>query len=109
MRISLYTKSNQMLIDAAIAAAAWGAAYLIRYEGVISRTTSRQMLVLLLPVAIGQVLTSSFFGIYRFQWRYVNTGDALCVARAYLAYSFLVIGSALLAGQIGRASCRERV
>jgi nucleoside-diphosphate-sugar epimerase len=98
MRISLYTKSNQMLIDAAIAAAAWGAAYLIRYEGVISRTTSRQMLVLLLPVAIGQVLTSSFFGIYRFQWRYVNTGDALCVARAYLAYSFLVIGSALLAG-----------
>src|SRR6267143_82011 len=98
MRISLYTKSNQMLIDAAIGAAAWGAAYLIRYEGVISRTTSRQMLVLLLPVAIGQVLTSSFFGIYRFQWRYVNTGDALCVARAYLAYSFLVIGSALLAG-----------
>jgi len=98
MRISLYTKSNQMLIDAAIGAAAWGAAYFIRYEGLISRATSRQMLVLLLPIAIGQVLTSVFFGIYRFQWRYVNTGDALCIARAYLAYSFLAISIALLAG-----------
>jgi nucleoside-diphosphate-sugar epimerase len=98
MRISLYTKSNQMLIDTAMAAAAWCAAYYIRYEGAISGTTSRQMLVLFLPIAIGQVLTSTCFGIYKFQWRYVNTGDALCIARAYLAYSLLVISSVLLAG-----------
>jgi len=33
MKIALYTKTNQMLIDAAIGAAAWGAAYLIRMKG----------------------------------------------------------------------------
>ena len=98
MRISFYTKFNQLLIDAAIGAAAWSAAYHIRFEGLISGTTSRQMLVLLLPIAIGQVLTSTCFGIYKFQWRYVNTGDALCIARAYLAYSILVISSVLLGG-----------
>ena len=100
MKMSLYNKPNQMLIDAAIGAAAWGAAYLIRYEGFISPTASRQMVLLLFPVAIGQILTSILFGIYRFQWRYVNTGDALCIARAYLAYSFLLTIIALLAGPV---------
>jgi UDP-glucose 4-epimerase len=98
MRISLYTKANQILIDAVIGAAAWSAAYLIRYEGLTPGTTSRQMLVLLLPIVIGQVLTSVLFGIYKFQWRYLNAGDAFCIARAYLLYSLLVISVALLAG-----------
>jgi dTDP-glucose 4,6-dehydratase len=97
MKISLYTKSNQMLTDAAIAAAAWGIAYLIRYGGLISSTAAQQMFLILLPVAVGQVVLSSQFGIYRFQWRYVNTGDALCIARAYVAYSLLLVSVALFA------------
>src|SRR5882762_5407823 len=102
MKIALYTKPNQMLIDAAIGAAAWGAAYLIRYEGFISPAASRQMLLLLLPILIGQILTSILLGIYRFQWRYVNIGDALCIARAYLAYSLVLISIVLLAGPVAR-------
>ena len=104
MKIALYTKTNQMLIDAAIGAAAWGAAYLIRYEGLISPAASRQMLLLLLPILIGQILASILLGIYRFQWRYVNIGDALCIARAYLAYSLVLISIALLAGAVARGT-----
>src|SRR5258707_15051720 len=91
MKIALYTKANQMLIDAAIGAAAWGAAYLIRYEGLISPAASRQMLLLLLPILIGQILASILLGIYRFQWRYVNIGGALFIAPAYLADLFVLI------------------
>lgn len=100
MRISLYTKPNQMLIDAAIAAASWCIAYLIRYQGLVSPAASREMLVFLVPIAIGQILTSFLFGIYRFQWRYVNTEDALYIARAYLVYAGFLIGITLLAGSV---------
>ena len=97
MKISLCTKSNQILIDGAIVATALCAAYFIRYEGLTSPTVARQLFLLLIPVATGQILLSSLLGIYRFQWRYVNTGDALCITRAYLAYSSLLIVVALLA------------
>jgi nucleoside-diphosphate-sugar epimerase len=100
MKMSLYSKPTQMLIDAAIGAAAWGAAYLIRYDGPEATPATRQMLLLLLPVAIGQVPMSVLFGIYRFQWRYVNTGDALCIARGYVAYSLLLTIIALLTGPV---------
>lgn len=97
MRIAIYSKSNQMLIDAAIGAFAWSVAYLIRYGGLIPPKAAQQMFLLLLPLTIGQIAVSAMFGIYKFRWRYVNTGDALCIARAYSAYSMLLISIALLA------------
>jgi nucleoside-diphosphate-sugar epimerase len=98
MKKYFYTKTNQILIDVVIVAASWYAAYLIRYGGLVSPLVSRQMLLLLLPVAIGQILCNSLSGIYRFQWRYVNTGDALSIARAYAGYSLLLMTIAVFGG-----------
>ena len=98
MRISFYTKSNQVLIDAAIVAMSWACAQLVPYNGMIPSATARQMLVLLVPLAAGQIGVNALFGIYKFQWRYVTTGDALYIARAYVAYAVVLAGIVLLAG-----------
>jgi len=99
MKITIYSKKTQLLIDGGICGIAWVIAHLLRYAGHIPSTlVSRQMLLLLAPVVIGQLLTSGLFGIYRLQWRYIKTEDALRVARAYLGYAVLLIGTSLLAG-----------
>jgi dTDP-glucose 4,6-dehydratase len=96
MKTVLYTKTNQMLIDAFLTAAAWTLAYTIRFEGIIPAVAYRQMLFLLIPVALGQIAMNAAFGIYKFQWRYVNTEDALCIARAYLGYWGLLFTISLI-------------
>jgi dTDP-glucose 4,6-dehydratase len=99
MKITIYSKRTQLLIDGGICGIAWVIAHLLRYAGNIPSTlVSRQMLLLLAPVVIGQLLTNGLLGIYRLQWRYIKTEDALRVARAYLGYAALLIGTALLAG-----------
>jgi len=99
MRMRLYTKRNQLLIDTTTCAAAWGTAYLIRYGGQIPPTAG-QLMLLLLPLAIGQIAISALFGIYKFQWRYMNAGDGLYIAWAYLAYAGLLIPITGLVGSI---------
>jgi len=96
MRTVLYTKTNQILIDAFLAAAAWTLAYAIRFEGVIPVVAARQMLLWLIPVALGQIAVNAICGIYKFQWRYVNTGDALCIARTDLGYWGLLLAISLI-------------
>jgi len=99
MKIRLYSKRLQFVIDAGLCGVAWVLAYLVRYGGHIPPpAASRQMLLLWLPVTLGQISANALFGIYNFQWRYVNTGDALCIARVYLAYAGLLTGVALVGG-----------
>lgn len=86
MPIRSYSKSSQRLVDGLICAAAWAAAYQIRFEGQVPADVVRQMLLLLLPLAAGQIGVSTLLGIYRFQWRYISSEDALYIARAYLGF-----------------------
>jgi len=95
----LYTKSNQILIDAILTAAAWGLAYLIRFEGVIPHRAAGQLFVLLVPITLGQVTLNKVLGIYKFQWRYVNIEDALCIGRSYAAYWLLLIAAGVITGR----------
>lgn len=91
MKKVLYTKSDQFVIDAILTAAAWGLAYLIRFDGAIPHNSAKQLFVLLVPVALGQVAMNASFGIYNFQWRYVHIGDALYIGRSYVIYWLLLI------------------
>ena len=93
----LYTKSNRVLLDAAMCAAAWGGAYVIRYGGQVPPAAARQIL-LLLPVMMSQIPIAALFDIYKFEWRYVNAGDALCVARVWIVYALVLTAISLLGG-----------
>ena len=101
MKIRLYNKCNKILIDAGLCGAAWVVACLVRYGGHIPPPAfSRRMLFLLLPVVLAQISTSALYGVYNFKWRYVNIGDALCLARAYLTCAGLLAGLALAGGSV---------
>lgn len=86
MKIRIYSKRTQYMLDATICAAAWVAAFSIHYGELLPSSAGRGMLILLLPVACGQVVFSGLLGVYKFQWRYVNTNDALFIARTYAIF-----------------------
>jgi nucleoside-diphosphate-sugar epimerase len=98
MRVTIYSKGAQRLIDATTAGLAWLTAYQIRFEGQVPPLKHEQMLLLLVPLAAGQVVISSMLGIYRYQWRYLRAEDALHIARAYLPLSLLLFFTHILLG-----------
>lgn len=93
----LYTRQNQILLDAVNCAAAWCLAFLLRYGTGMPAVARRQMLWLL-PVAITQCLVSAFWGNHRRAWRYVSTQDAVSLARAYVVCAGVFIAAALAIG-----------
>lgn len=84
MRLALYSKGTQRLVDGVVCAIAWAAAYQMRFDGSIPELAYRQMLLLILPFAAGQVGINQLLGIYRYQWRYISAEDALYILRAYM-------------------------
>jgi nucleoside-diphosphate-sugar epimerase len=91
MPYHLYSKTNQRILEASVAAAAFYLAFLIRYEGAIPSYHVHQFALLVLPVTVGQLLINSLLGLNKIQWRYVSIGDGLRAARAYLALSALML------------------
>lgn len=78
----LYSRTNQVILDACAAGFSFLAAYLIRFEGQLSRTDLRQLLIWL-PVLISIRLLVHFArGIYRQVWKFVSFSDAIDVAES---------------------------
>jgi nucleoside-diphosphate-sugar epimerase len=98
MKINVYSKGAQRLLDGFVCMVAWAAAYQIRFEGQLPATAYQQMLLLALPVAVGQIGMSSVLGIYRYQWRYISGNDVPYIARAYAYFSALLMGLRLVLG-----------
>jgi nucleoside-diphosphate-sugar epimerase len=91
MPYQLYSKTNQRILEAAVIVASFYCAFLIRYEGLIPLYHLRQFFVLAIPVALGQLLMNSLFGLNKIQWRYITIGDALVATRAYVAFAALML------------------
>lgn len=99
MRLPIYNKPTQFLVDGITCAVAWVTAYLIRYDNQLPSSAQAQMIALLLPVVALQVLTSVLLRIYKFQWRYVNAGDAISIGRAYALLGAILLGVRFIPGQ----------
>src|SRR5438128_1729656 len=91
MRYDLYSKSNRLLLDVLITGLSFCLAYLLRYEGNIPPSSGHQVWALILPVAIGRLGTGFLFGSHRTQWRYFSIADAIRVAKAYVAFSGVLL------------------
>lgn len=82
----------QVLIDATIAALAFWAAYLIRFEGVVPTAFEDQLFHFLPFLVFFRITSNLLTGVYRIVWRYVGVGEVLLFARAVLVPSVALLG-----------------
>jgi len=87
----LYTKTNQVLLDALIVVITQNTAYEIRYNGDIPRAELVGCALLIVPIVIAQLLFYLAFGIERIPWRHFSLGDVFRVAQSHLALSLLLL------------------
>jgi FlaA1/EpsC-like NDP-sugar epimerase len=80
-----------MTLDFALVALGILAAYIARFEGVISTGFYRQLLVLAPLLAVARVAVGYAFGIYRMVWRYVGLQEALRMAQAVAVVSAVLL------------------
>jgi nucleoside-diphosphate-sugar epimerase len=87
MKIDVYSRTNQRILDSAIIGVSFYLAYLIRYGGAIPPYQRHQFWTLLIPVVAGQLLTNFLFRLERIQWRYISFHDALPIGRSYFTFA----------------------
>jgi FlaA1/EpsC-like NDP-sugar epimerase len=86
-----YSKTNQYIIDGAIAAIAFFLAYQIRFEGDVPPQYVFQFWGLLPLIIAGRLLVNTGFGTYRRLWRYVSVVDVVHLTVPYALFSSLLI------------------
>jgi nucleoside-diphosphate-sugar epimerase len=87
----LYTKTNQVIIDAVIVGVSFLLAYQIRYDGAVPPYQASQCWILLLPVIVTRLLSFFAFGIERIPWRHFGAGDVFRLGQTQLAASALFL------------------
>jgi FlaA1/EpsC-like NDP-sugar epimerase len=86
----LAVRTSQVLIDVAVLAAAFGAAFVIRFDAELPHGMLKQLVILWPYVVAFQYGVLVAFGVTKFAWRYVSLrevkriGLALAVAGAFL-------------------------
>ncbi len=78
------TREMQFLLDLLVLAAAFAAAYLLRFDFNIPADALNHALVQAPFVVLVQFVTLYVLGVYRFIWRYVALGEVQAFARAGL-------------------------
>ncbi|MGA8220479.1 MAG: NAD-dependent epimerase/dehydratase family protein [Candidatus Acidiferrales bacterium] len=82
MKIDIYSRTNQRIVDCLVFGASFIAAYLIRFEGLPSGADLRQMLLWLPIVVFARLAVHLILGIYRLVWRFVSFSDAIELAKS---------------------------
>jgi FlaA1/EpsC-like NDP-sugar epimerase len=72
----------QSAVDSVIVGLSFLLAYLVRYEGVLSRPHLVQLLLWLPVLVIGRIVFLRKLGVHRFLWRFVCLSDAVAIARS---------------------------
>jgi len=87
MKIDLYSRTNQLIVDGLVFSSAFVAAYMIRFEGWPAGVDLRQMLLWLPIVVFARLTVHSVMGIYRLVWRFVSFSDAIELAKSIAVVS----------------------
>ena len=91
LRLRLYSKPTQVLLDASVSALAFFLAYTIRFDGSVPEAYSQQALRLIPFVALISTTALVLTGVYRFVWRWLTARDAAHILRS------VVLGAATVA------------
>jgi FlaA1/EpsC-like NDP-sugar epimerase len=90
------------LLTAAVLAAAYLAAYLIRFEFVVPATYVRVALITLPVVVVGKMLLLRLLGAHKHSWRFTSLWDVVTIAEAMLAAALLMAGLRLIVVEVLR-------
>jgi nucleoside-diphosphate-sugar epimerase len=91
MRYDPYSRVNQQILDGIVVGLSFYLAFFIRYDGLIPPLHDYQFWAMVCPLIAGRLATNFFFGLHRIQWRYISFRDCLYIARAYFAFSALLL------------------
>ena len=84
---SLYSRLNQVLLDASAFALSFALAYVIRFEAWPAGADLRQLLVWLPVLVCARLLLHHFMGIYRHVWKFLSFSDGLEIAKSIATIS----------------------
>jgi len=87
----LYTKTNQLILDAAVIAVSLFLAYAIRYDGSIPHDRVLQLLIVVPIVTAGRLLAFLLFGIERIPWRHISIRDVFRIGEAQLSWTLILL------------------
>jgi nucleoside-diphosphate-sugar epimerase len=96
VKIDIYCRTNQILVDALIFAASFLGAYLIRFEGWPAGLDLRQMLVWLPLIVAARLAMHLAFGVYRLVWRFVSFSDSIEIGKSVAVVSGFLAALRLL-------------
>ena len=91
-RSSLFSQTNQLIIDGMIFASSITLAYLIRFEGIPQWLYSKQLLLWLPYFLAARLFINWRLGIYRLIWRYISLFDAISIGRSLSVFTVLLLG-----------------
>jgi len=94
---TIFSRVNQVLIDAVVFAVAWIAAYVIRFEGLPTGVFMTQMITLVFFVVLGRIALFQAFSVYSIVWRYVSIRDSLAIFEALVPFTAILLGLRLFA------------
>ncbi|HKF26191.1 MAG TPA: nucleoside-diphosphate sugar epimerase/dehydratase [Candidatus Acidoferrum sp.] len=80
-----YTRSNQIIMDAALWVVSLSAAFLVRGDGRLGAAELAQLLAWMPIVVLGRLALFSRLGMYRLIWRFVSISDAIRLTRSFAA------------------------
>jgi FlaA1/EpsC-like NDP-sugar epimerase len=87
----LYSKTTQLLIDAAVVGATLWLAYMIRFDGIPPEMERRQFIIVLPLVVTFYVGINVLSGLYKQVWRFVSLTDAAAMAQSVAGAAFVCV------------------
>ena len=86
-----YSRTIQVLIDACIFCLAYLVSFFIRFEGLPTGASLKQMMVLLPGIILVRILCFALFSVYSISWRFVSVHDSFIILRAMVPPTVLLI------------------
>ncbi|MGO9589679.1 MAG: NAD-dependent epimerase/dehydratase family protein [Candidatus Acidiferrales bacterium] len=91
MKIDIYSRTNQLVVDGLVFAGSFVAAYLIRFEGWPTGIDLRQLLLWLPILVFARLTVHLMMGMYRLIWRFISFSDAIELAKSIAAVSAVLM------------------
>ncbi len=92
----LARRSLQVVIDAALVAAAYYLAFVLRFDEGIRPRYERLLVDTIVFVVLGKLVVFALFGLYHKLWRFVDQRDFETAIRAVLVSTLLLVGALFL-------------